>query len=34
VYFKIRSKNDQLVERFSELGLDICSERKKFKYIK
>lgn len=34
VYFKIRSKNDQLVDRFSELGFDIRSERKKFKYIK
>lgn len=34
VYFKIRSKNDKLVDRFSELGFDIRSERKKFKYIK
>lgn len=34
VFFKIRSKNDRLVERFSELGFDIRSERKKFKYIK
>ncbi|MCD8915794.1 GNAT family N-acetyltransferase [Staphylococcus simulans] len=34
VYFKIRSKNDRLVDRFSELGFDIRSERKKFKYIK
>lgn len=34
VYFKIRSKNDQLVDRFSELGFDIRSERKKFKHIK
>lgn len=34
VYFKIRSKNDQLVDRFTELGFDIRSERKKFKYIK
>ncbi|WP_436854779.1 GNAT family N-acetyltransferase [Staphylococcus caeli] len=33
VYFKIRSKNNTLVERFHELGFNINYEYKKFKYV-
>ncbi|MBL7564892.1 GNAT family N-acetyltransferase [Staphylococcus saccharolyticus] len=32
VYFKIRSKNNKRVERFNELGFQINSEYKKYKY--
>ena len=34
VYFKIRSKNHKLVERFHELGFNISSEYQKFKIYK
>lgn len=34
VYFKIRSKNHKLVERFHELGFTITSEYQKFKIYK
>jgi len=33
IYFKIRSKNSTLVERFNELGFNINYEYKKFKYV-
>lgn len=33
VFFKIRSKNTTLVERFNELGFNINYEYKKFKYV-
>ncbi|HLR19145.1 MAG TPA: GNAT family N-acetyltransferase [Staphylococcus sp.] len=33
IFFKIRSKNTKLVERFNELGFDINYEYKKFKYV-
>lgn len=33
IYFKIRSKNHRLVERFHELGFNITSEYRKFKYV-
>ena len=33
IYFKIRSKNNTLVERFHELGFNINYEYKKFKYV-
>src|SRR5699024_1444989 len=33
IYFKIRSKNTTLVERFNELGFNINYEYKKFKYV-
>lgn len=33
VYFKIRSKNATLVERFNELGFEIDTEYKKYKYL-
>ncbi|WP_154837687.1 GNAT family N-acetyltransferase [Staphylococcus sp. Marseille-Q1834] len=33
VYFKIRSKNATLVERFNELGFKIDTEYKKYKYL-
>ncbi|MBI5974643.1 GNAT family N-acetyltransferase [Staphylococcus canis] len=33
IYFKIRSKNHRLVERFNELGFHISSEYRKFKYV-
>ncbi|TGZ38208.1 GNAT family N-acetyltransferase, partial [bacterium M00.F.Ca.ET.162.01.1.1] len=33
IYFKIRSKNTTLVERFNELGFNINKKKKKFKYV-
>ncbi|MCY6991929.1 N-acetyltransferase, partial [Staphylococcus argensis] len=33
VYFKIRSKNSKLVERFNELGFVVNNEYKKFKFV-
>lgn len=33
IYFKIRSKNQRLVDRFHELGFHISSEYKKFKLV-
>ena len=33
IYFKIRSKNNTLVERFNELGFNINYEYRKFKYV-
>lgn len=34
VYFKIRSKNHRLVERFHEFGFEMTSEYRKFKLVK
>ncbi|MCU5745166.1 GNAT family N-acetyltransferase [Staphylococcus sp. SQ8-PEA] len=33
IYFKIRSKNSRLVQRFNELGFHVNNEYKKFKYV-
>ena len=33
IYFKIRSKNNKLVERFNELGFNVNVEYKKFKFV-
>lgn len=34
IYFKIRSKNNKLVERFNELGFNVNHEFKKYKFVK